>query len=266
MFIAILTFCCLGACAGVLAGLLGLGGGAVIVPMLMLTFPILGLDSHPDLIKVAVGTSLGSIMFTAISSSLSHHRKGAVDWRVFKFIAGGILVGTFLGSFVASLIPGKILQAIFVCFLYYVAVNMILNKKPNPSRTLPGLRGLSAAGLLIGGFSSLVGIGGGTLTVPYLVWHNVDMRRAIGTSAAVGFPIAFAGFLGYVTNGWNAEWLPEYCLGYVYLPALAGIVLFSAMTAPIGASIAHKVPVPKLKKFFAVFLFVIATKMLVDLI
>lgn len=266
MITAIITFSFLGAFAGVLAGLLGIGGGAVIVPMLMITFPALGMENHPDLIKIAVGTSLGSIMFTAISSSLSHHRKGGVDWHVFKFIAGGILVGTFLGSFVASHLPGRLLQGIFICFLYYVAANMILNKKPNPSRTLPGLRGLTCAGLAIGGFSSLVGIGGGTLTVPYLVWHNVDMRRAIGTSAAVGFPIAFSGFCGYVVNGWNAAWLPDYCLGYIYLPALIGIVAFSSMTAPLGASIAHRVPVPRLKKFFAVFLLIIATKMLFGII
>ncbi len=264
MISALLMFCCLGAVAGILAGLLGIGGGAVIVPMLMVFFPILGLDSHPDLIKIAVGTSLGSIIFTAISSALSHHRKGGVDWRVVKYIALGIIVGTYGGSFVAAHMPGRILQGIFVCFLFYVATNMLFNRKPNPSRHLPGFTGITGAGLVIGSFSSLVGIGGGTLTIPYLVWHNVDMRRAVGTSAAVGFPIALAGCLGYIVNGWNVEWLPDYCFGYIYLPALFGIVLCSMMTAPIGASLVHKLPVPKLKKFFACFLYVVAVKMLFE--
>ena len=133
---------------------------------------------------------------------------------------------------------------------------MLLNKKPNASRQLPGFAGMTGAGLFIGAISSLVGIGGGTLSVPFLVWHNVDMRRAVGTSAAIGF----------LTNGWNAPGLPEYALGFVYLPALVGIVAVSMFTAPIGAGIAHKLPIPRLKKFFACFLYVVAAKMLMDVL
>lgn len=263
MLASIILYCILGAIAGLLAGLLGIGGGAVIVPMLVFAFSWQNIS--PDVaMHMAIGTSLGSIIFTAFSSAMAHHKKGGVDWRVFRGIALGILMGTYGGSFVAAQIPGRWLQLFFALFLYYVATNMLLNKKPNPTRILPGFAGLTGAGLVIGGVSSLVGIGGGTLSVPFLVWHNVDMRRAIGTSSSIGIPIAVAGCLGYVTNGWNVPGLPPYALGYLYLPALAGIVAISTLTAPIGAGIAHKLPIPRLKKIFACFLYVIATKLLFD--
>ncbi len=265
MLTAMILYCVVGAIAGLLAGLLGIGGGAVIVPMLVFAFSWLGI-SQDVAIHMAIGTSLGSIMFTAVSSSLAHHRHGSVDWNVVKYIALGILVGTYGGSFAAARIPASYLQMFFVAFLFYVATNMLLNKKPSASRSLPGFAGMTGAGIFIGAISSLVGIGGGTLSVPFLVWHNVDMRRAVGTSAAIGFPIALAGCLGFITNGWNAPGLPEYALGFIYLPALAGIVIISMFTAPIGAGIAHKLPIPRLKKFFACFLYVIAVKMLMDVI
>ncbi len=265
MLVPLFLYCVLGAVAGILAGLLGIGGGAVIVPMLVFAFNWQGIP-HDLVMHMALGTSLGSIIFTAISSAVAHSRKGGVDWRIFRGITIGILVGTYCGTFIAAQIPGKWLQLFFAFFLYYVATNMLLNKKPNPTRTIPGFAGLTGAGLVIGGVSSLVGIGGGSLSVPYLVWHNVDIRRAIGTSASIGFPIAVAGCLGYVINGWKIPDLPPYTLGYLYLPALAGIVAVSMLTAPLGASIAHRLPVPKLKKFFACFLYMIATKMLFDAI
>ena len=237
----------------------------MVVPMLVFAFQWLNIPQDVAM-HMAIGTSLGSIMFTAVSSALAHHRHGSVDWNVFRGIALGILVGTYGGSFIAARIPARYLQMFFVVFLYYVATNMLLNKKPAASRTLPGFAGMTGAGLFIGAISSLVGIGGGTLSVPFLVWHNVDMRRAVGTSAAIGFPIAFAGCIGFICNGWNTPGLPEYSLGFVYLPALAGIVAISMLTAPLGAGIVHKLPVPKLKKFFACFLYVIATKMLLDVL
>ncbi|HIV64693.1 MAG TPA: sulfite exporter TauE/SafE family protein [Candidatus Mailhella excrementigallinarum] len=265
MLTSLILYCVLGALAGILAGLLGIGGGAVVVPMLVFTFKWQNLS--PDIgIHLAIGTSLASIMFTAVSSAWAHHRRGGVNWQVFRYIAPGILMGTYCGSFVAARIPARYLQIFFVAFLLYVATNMLLNKKPNASRQLPGFAGMTGAGLFIGAISSLVGIGGGTLSVPFLVWHNVDMRRAVGTSAAIGFPIALAGTLGFITNGWNAPGLPEYALGFVYLPALVGIVAVSMFTAPIGAGIAHKLPIPRLKKFFACFLYVVAAKMLMDVL
>ena len=260
-----LMYCAFGAVAGVLAGLLGIGGGAVIVPMMVFAFHLN--QFSPDvIIHLAIGTSLASIMFTAISSALAHHRRGSVDWAVVRHITLGILAGTYCGSFIAARIPARGLQIFFVVFLFYVATNMLLNKKPKPGRTLPGFTGMTGAGLVIGGVSSLVGIGGGTLSVPFLIWNNVDMHRAVGTSAAIGFPIALSGCIGFIVNGWGTSGLPPHSLGFVYLPALAGIVAASTLTAPLGASVAHKLPIPKLKRFFACFLYVIATKMLIDVL
>lgn len=251
---------CLGAVAGVLSGLLGVGGGIVIVPMLVLTFSWQGFT--PDLImRMALGTSMASIIFTSISSSLAHHRRSAVDWSVVKSVTPGIIIGTYGGSFLASKVPSQYLQLFFVAFLLYVASQMISGKKPKPTRHLPGTTGMNTAGGCIGVVSSLVGIGGGTLTVPFLLWHNVEVRRAIGTSAAVGFPIAVAGCLGYIVNGMGVPARPEWSVGYLYLPTLVGIVLVSMLTAPMGVRLAHRLPVDRLKKGFAVLLLAMAAKM-----
>jgi len=265
MLTALVLYGVLGAAAGIMAGLLGIGGGTVVVPMLVFAFSWQNLPPE-IIIHMAIGTSLASIMFTAVSSSLAHHKRGGVNWTVVKSIALGIIIGTYGGSFIAARIPAQYLQIFFVLFLLYVATNMLLNKKPNPTRHLPGFAGMTGAGMFIGTISSFVGIGGGTLSVPFLVWHNVDMRKAVGTSAAIGFPIALAGCLGFVINGWSNSALPEYSLGFVYLPALVGIVAISMLTAPVGAGIAHKLPVPKLKKVFAFFLYAVAIKMLMDVI
>ena len=265
MLSAIVTYCCLGAFAGILAGLLGVGGGIVIVPMLVFAF---GWQDFPPqyIMLLALGTSLGSIMFTSVSSALSHSRRGAVDWRAVLRIAPGIMVGTFCGSHLAALLPKKGLQVFFVCFLAYVVSQMLLGKKPKASRELPGMAGMSCAGGIIGVISSLVGIGGGTLSVPFLIWHNVEMHRAIGTSAAIGFPIAVSGFLGYLVAGWGAAGLPAGSLGYVYLPALFSLVICSMITAPLGVRISHSLDVPRLKRCFAVLLIVVGAKMLWDVI
>lgn len=258
-----LLYVALGAFAGVLAGLLGVGGGLVIVPVLTFIFTAQHLpEAH--ILHLALGTSLASIMFTSVSSLRAHHRRGAVEWTVVRRISAGILVGTFAGSWVASQLSTRFLKGFFVVFLYYVATQMLLNIKPKPQRQLPGLTAMSGVGGVIGGISSLVGIGGGTMTVPFLVWCNIAVPRAIGTSSAVGFPIALAGAAGYLANGWSAN-LPQYSLGFVYLPALAGISLASMMTAPLGAKLAHTLPIDLLKKFFALLLLVMGTKMLLSL-
>jgi uncharacterized membrane protein YfcA len=253
----------LGAFAGVLAGLLGVGGGLVIVPVLTFIFTAQHLpDAH--ILHLALGTSLASIMFTSVSSLRAHHQRGAVDWMVLRRISLGIMVGTFGGSWIAAQLSTRFLKAFFVIFLYYVATQMLLNIKPKPHRQLPGLTALFGVGGVIGGVSSLVGIGGGSLSVPFLTWCNVAIHRAIGTSAAIGFPIALAGAFGYVVNGLSAK-LPPYSLGFVYLPALAGIATASIVTAPFGAKLAHSLPVDTLKKIFALLLILIGTKMLVSL-
>ena len=253
----------LGAFAGVLAGLLGVGGGLVIVPMLTFIFIAQQMPAE-HLLHLALGTSLASIMFTSVSSLRAHHQRGAVDWLVVRRISFGIMVGTFFGSWVAAQLSTRFLKGFFVVFLYYVATQMLLNIKPKPHRQLPGRAAMFGVGGVIGGVSSLVGIGGGSLSVPFLTWCNTAIHRAIGTSAAIGFPIALAGAAGYVVNGLSAT-LPPYSLGFVYLPALAGVAAASIVTAPLGAKLAHSLPIDKLKKIFALLLIVMGTKMLLSL-
>jgi uncharacterized protein len=259
-----LLYLLFGALAGLLAGLLGVGGGIIIVPVLTFLFTAQHFPAG-FILHLALGTSLASIMFTSVSSLRAHHDRGAVNWPVFRRLTPGILVGTFLGSWVAAQLSTRFLKGFFVLFLYYVALQMLLNVRPVPSRQLPGNLGMIGVGSVIGGISSLVGIGGGTMTVPFLVWCNVALHNAIGTSAAVGFPIALAGAAGYVANGLAARDLPSFSLGFVYLPALIGIAGASVFTAPLGARLAHTLPVLRLKRFFAVFLLLMGTRMLIGL-
>ena len=253
-----------GAVAGVLAGLLGIGGGLVIVPMLVFCFVR---QNMPDamIMHLALGTSLASIIFTAVSSFWAHHKRGAVHWDVVRKIVLGILTGTFIGSCIAAQLSTRFLKGFFVVFLYYVAVQMLTNKKPKPSRKIPGHAAMFGVGNVIGAISSLLGIGGGTLSVPFMVWCNMSVHHAIGTASAIGFPIAIAGTIGFVFNGWSVQGLPDYSLGYVYLPALLGIVVTSVLTAPLGVRLAHSLPVDKLKRVFAVLLLVVGTRMLIGI-
>jgi uncharacterized protein len=255
-----LAYLSVGAIAGVLAGLLGVGGGLIIVPMLMFCFTRLGLP--PDsMMHLAVATSTASIAFTSLSSFLSHHKRGAVAWAAVRRITPGILVGTFCGTFVASRLSTHGLKAFFCVFLAYVVGQMLLDKKPQPSRELPGALGMTCVGGVIGLVSSLVGIGGGVVSVPFLLWCNLPGHRAIGTSAAFGFPIAIGGSLGYLVNGWQAVALPPGSVGFVYLPALVCIVSASVLTAPLGVRLAHRLPVTRLKRVFAALLIVVGVRM-----
>lgn len=257
----LITYALLGGVAGVLAGLFGIGGGLVIVPMLVLAFEWQGMD--PNLImKVALGTSLGTIIFTSISSTLAHNKRGAVLWKVVFGIAPGILLGTFLGAYSAHWLPTNFLRIFFIVFLYYVAWQMLTGKKPPASRTLPGTAGMFGAGNVIGLISSWVGIGGGTLSVPFLLWCNTAIHAAIGTASAIGFFIAVSGTLGYVLGGWGVQGIPGPALGYVSIPVLLGIVCVSVFTAPLGAKLAHSLDTAKLKRIFACLLIVVASRML----
>ena len=256
-----LAYLATGAVAGVLAGLLGIGGGLVIVPMLTVAFTALGFP-HEHILHMALGTSLASILFTSLSSVRAHHARGAVIWPVVLRIAPGILVGTFAGAWVAAQLSTNFLKVFFGCFLLYVATQMLLGFKPKPTRELPGTAGMFGAGSVIGIFSSLVGIGGGTLSVPFLVWHNTLVHSAIGTSAAIGFPIALAGTLGYLTSGLRVDALPGYTVGFINFTALFGIVAASVLTAPLGARLAHSLPVDRLKRIFAVLLYVVGSRMI----
>ncbi len=263
MISVVSIFLALGAVVGILAGLLGIGGGLVIVPILVYLLP--GQGAAPSqVMHLALGTSLGSIIFTAVSSALAHHRRGAVNWPLVLRISAGIVVGTFSGACLASFLNTRILKLIFVVFLYYVGIQMLSGRKPKATRTLPGPVGTTAVGMGIGALSSLVGIGGGTMSVTFFLWCNMSIHQAIGTSAAIGFPIAVAGAAGYLWRGLAASGLPPYAAGYLYLPALLGIGCASILTAPLGARLAHRLPVTQLKKIFATLILLVATKMLVD--
>lgn len=259
-----LGYLALGAFAGLLAGLLGVGGGLVIVPILTFLFTAQHLP-HDYIVHLALGTSLATIIFTSISSMRAHHGRSAVEWPIVRRIAPGILAGTFAGSWVAARLSTGFLKAFFAAFIYYVALQMILDIKPKPHRQLPGAAGMFGVGGVIGGISSLVGIGGGTMSVPFMLWCNVPFHSAIGTSAAIGFPIALSGAAGYLLNGLMAQGLPQYSLGFLYLPALIGVSVASVMTAPLGARLAHSLPVKPLKRIFALLLVVLGTKMLLSL-
>lgn len=259
------SYLAVGGVVGILAGLLGIGGGIIIVPLLSVSFAVLGLSSD-NLHHLALGTSLATIMFTSIASFRAHHDKGGVAWPLVTRIAPGIVIGTLGGSWVAAQLSTRFLKIFFVIFLYYVALQLFLNVKPKGHRELPGWFGCSGVGMVIGGISSLVGIGGGTMSVPFLLWCNIDMYRAVGTSAAIGFPIALAGAAGYLLNGLGVAGLPQYSLGFIYLPALAGIALASSLTAPLGVKLARRLPIPVLKRVFACFVLLMATKMLVGVL
>ena len=265
MVLSLFIFLLCGAFAGILAGLLGVGGGLVIVPMLVFIFPLLGVP--PEYVQhLALGTSLASIIVTSISSSRAHHARGAVDIVLFKNITPGILVGTFCGGLIAACMPILVLKSFFVGFIYFVALQMLLSLKPKATRELPGVVGTTGVGSIIGIISSFVGIGGGTLTVPFLTFCNMPMHKAVGTSAAIGFPIAVAGTLSYIISGWNMPNLPATSIGYVHGLAFIGLASASFFTAPLGAKLSHSLPVKTLSRFFASFLFVVATRMLWDVI
>jgi len=250
----------LGAVIGFFAGLLGVGGGMMSVTILAMLFGTQGF-AHEHILHLALGTGFATILFTAASSIRAHHEHRAVRWDIFRRFAPPIVVGTLAGASIASRIPTRILAWTVVGFVGYTAVQMFRDAKPKPARALPGPAGLTAVGLGIGVVCSLVAAGGAFLTVPFMLWCNVRMHQAIGTSAALGFPIAVAGTAGYVAMGWGVDGLPGWSLGYVYVPALIGVVALSVLTAPIGARIAHRTEVSTLRRIFALVMLVLAVRM-----
>jgi uncharacterized membrane protein YfcA len=259
-----LAYLAIGLAVGFFAGLLGIGGGAVMVPMLVLVFTAQGLPAAHTM-HIALGTAMATIMFTSVSSMRAHHAHGAVDWRIARAIAPGILAGSFCAALIAGLIAKRPLAVMFTGLVFYAATQILFDLRPKESRELPGPTGLFAAGALIGGVSSLLAAGGAFLCIPFLAWCSVPLRRAIGTAAAVGLPIAIAGTLGYVVQGTRVADLPSPSLGYVYLPALALIAATSILAAPFGARVAHRLPVKRLRIVFALVLYALATRMLVSL-
>lgn len=251
----------LGLATGYLAGLLGIGGGMLIGPFVTLIMSAHGVAA--DLaVKMAIATSMATIIFTSISSVRAHHQRGAVRWSIVKGLAPGIVLGGALASVgVFSVLKGSTLALLFAGFVGFSATQMFLDKKPKPSRQMPGTQGQLAAGGVIGFLSGLVGAGGGFVSVPFMVAHNVPILNAVATSAALGFPIALANTAGYVVSGWGMSGLPAWSLGYVWLPALAVIASGSVLTAPMGAKMAHRLPVAQLKKVFALVLYGLAAYM-----
>jgi uncharacterized membrane protein YfcA len=249
----LITYLALGAGAGVIAGLLGVGGGLIIVPVLALVFHGARMPESV-IMHLAIGTSLATIVMTSSASVFTHHRHGTVMWRVFVWIAPGIILGAMLGSGLAARLHSDNLKLIFGIFELVIALQLLLDVKPRASRRLAGPTGLGAAGGVIGFISALLGIGGGTMTVPFLVWCNVSIHQAVGTSAAVGLSIALAGALGYVVTGLNDAAVPAHSLGYVYWPALLCIAAASLLAAPLGATLAYHLPTTVLKRLFALLL------------
>lgn len=259
----LLLYLALGAFAGVMAGLLGVGGGLIIVPVLAWIFRSQQIN-EAIIMHLAIGTSLATIVVTSISSVRAHHQRGAVLWPSVWQLTPGIVVGAWLGAAVADLLSSMALQKVFAVFVLIMSAQMAFAAKPPPQRGLPGSVGMLAVGTVIGVVSAIVGIGGGSLTVPFLTWCNVSIRQAVATSAACGLPIALAGSIGFVATGLNAEHLPAWSLGYVYGPALVGVAAISMLLAPVGAKLAHTVPTELLKKVFAGFLAVVGLKMLLS--
>ncbi len=257
----VLSFLLLGSFVGFMAGLFGIGGGGIMVPVLTTLFIYQGVPVE-KVVHLALGTSMASIIVTSLSSMRAHYARDAIIWPIVKVMALGIILGTFIATFVVVNIPSIYLALFFSLFMAYVSIQMFLDKKPKASRKLLGSGGLLLAGSGIGAVSALVSIGGGSLTVPYLLWQNIDIKKAIGTSAALGFPISVAGTLGYIFNGWAVTTGQDYTFGFVYIPAVLLISATSFITAPYGARLAHKLPVTTLKKVFALLLIVLSLKML----
>jgi uncharacterized membrane protein YfcA len=251
----------MGALAGTLAGLLGIGGGVIIVPVLAMVFQHQGV-AIDVLMHVSIGTSLATIVVTSLSSIRAHQKRGAIDWSVFRRITPGIIVGGFLGSVLADAIPGEELRVLFAIFMFLVATQMMIAGTPAPHRKLPHWPGMLTAGVVIGAVASLMGVGGGAMSVPFMTWCNVHIRQAVATSAAIGFPIAVAGAAGFMITGWGNELLPPWSAGYINLPAFTGIVVASILFAPLGAKLAHTIPPTLLKRIFAVLLYILGTRML----
>jgi uncharacterized protein len=247
----------IGCIVGFLAGLLGVGGAMTMIPVLTIIFAGEGFPPE-HIVHIAVATSLATIMFTSISSMRAHARRGAVLWHVAWGLAPGIVAGSLVGPQIVSRMSSALVAALFAGFTGVAAVQMLLNREPKAVRELPGKPGLFAAGATIGVVSSMVGAGGAFLSVPFMVWCNVRIHNAVATSAAIGFPISAAGTIGYVLAGMQQESLPPLTIGYVYLPALAGIVVASMLTAPIGARLAHRWPVRRLRRAFACLMFAIS--------
>jgi len=258
----ILELLLLGCGTGFLAGLLGIGGGMLLVPFMTWLLSQRGVDAALA-VKMAIATSMATILFTSISSVRAHHKRGAVRWELVKGLAPGIVIGGLAaGAGVFALLKGSTLALVFGVFVAFSATQMLLECKPKPTREMPGPAGRVAAGSVIGFVSGLVGAGGGFISVPFMTWCNVAIHNAVATSAALGFPIALANVVGYVIGGWNLANPTPASFGYLWLPGLAIVATTSVLFAPLGARTAHAMNVGQLKRVFAMLLYALAAYML----
>jgi len=257
----ILMLLVLGCATGFAAGLLGIGGGMLLVPFLTMIFTARQFDAA-HVVHIAIATSLATILFTSLASVRAHHKRGAVRWHIAALLTPGILIGSWIGPFIATQLNTRVVAGFFAVFVGFSALQILMNRKPKPARELPGKPGLLAAGSGIGALSGMVGAGGGFISVPYMIWCNVPVHHAVATSAALGFPIALAGSLSYIVAGWNTVGMPAGSLGYIYTPALLAVVAGTMLTAPLGARTAHAMKTDTLKRAFAILLFGLAAYML----
>lgn len=254
----------IGAAVGFLAGLLGIGGGMVTVPVLVFVFTAKSFPAH-HMMHLSLATAMATIPFTSASSVRAHHARGGVDWEVVLGMLPGLAVGALLGALVAGAVPSKPLAIFFTGFIFYAAINMFLNVRPKASRQLPGRIGLGVAGGVISFLASFLAAGAAFMTIPFMTWCNVPLKRAIGTAAALGFPLALASSAGFIYAGWQAPGLPAGTLGFIYLPALIPVVATSVLTAPFGARVSHWLPVSRLRVAFGLLLLALALRMLSSL-
>ena len=261
----IMHFLLLGSFVGIVSGLFGIGGGGIIVPVLTTIFLAHGFDEH-NVVHMALGTSMAIIIVTSISSIKAQQKKKVIVWDVVKMMAPGILIGTFLATFIASKLDSFYLSIIFAIFMFYSAIQMFIGKKPKPDTKVFSNITHFFSGSIIGGLSSLVSIGGGILSVPYLLVQNIDIKRAIATSSAIGFPIALSGTLGYIINGWTNTSMDNLSWGFVNLTAFICVSIASFLTAPIGVMLVHKIDVNLMKKLFSLISLILSIRMIYSLI
>jgi len=254
-----------GLIAGVLAGLLGVGGGIVIVPVLFHLFTLLGVDESVRM-HLAVGTSLATIIPTSLRSARSHFHKGSFRPEIFRPLLPGILLGVVIGVLLSGVFSGRFLTGVFAVIALLVALNMAFRPNLSLGDGLPGPLGTSALGGVIGSISTLMGIGGGTLSVPLLNALRVPMHQAVGTGAAIGIVISIPGALGFLVNGWNADDLLPFSLGYINLLGFAIIVPATLLSTPWGVNLAHAVNADRLKQVFALFLVLTSLRMFYSLL
>ena len=259
--VLILELLLLGATAGFMAGLLGIGGGMLMVPFMSWILSSQGVAAGLA-VKMAIATSMATILFTSLSSVQAHRAHGAVRWDLVRSLTPGLVAGGLIsGAGLFALLKGQGLALVFTAFIGFSATQMLLDRKPKPSRQMPGAIGLGAVGMLIGLMSGLVGAGGAFLSVPFMTWCNIPIRHAVGTSAALGFPIALANTTGYLVAGWSMPSVLPGAMGYLYVPALVIAAFASVTLAPLGARVAHQTDVLRLKRVFAVMLYGLAAYM-----